>query len=93
MEPSIGKQLGLATLVWIIYFLAVFLICNFIYIRLRGGPPRVPDAPVIVGGRPTTSLAVWQERDRRLRRLMIVIGVALMLLPLVMPLALKRLFS
>jgi len=93
MEPSIGKQLGLATLAWILYFLIVFLVCNFIFIRLRGRPPKVPDAPVLVGGRPSTALAVWQERDRRLRRRMIVIGVGLMLLPLVLPLALKGLFS
>lgn len=92
MDPSIGKQLGLATIGWILYFLIVFLACNFIYVKLRGRPPKIPDAPVLVRGRPSTSLAVWQDRDRRMRRLMIAIGVGLMLLPLLMPLALKGFF-
>jgi len=93
MEPSIGKQLGLAILVWVLYFLIVFLVCNFVYIKLRGQPPKNPDAPVIVRGRPTSALTVWQEKDKRLRRLFIAIGAALMLLPLLLPLALKRLLS
>ena len=93
MEPSIGKQLGLAILVWVLYFLIVFLICNFVYIKLRGQPPKNPDAPVIVRGRPASALTVWQEKDKRLRRLFIAIGAALMLLPLLLPLALKRFFS
>lgn len=93
MEPSIGKQLGLAILVWTLYFLIVFLICNFVYIKLRGQPPKNPDAPVIVRGRPASALTVWQEKDKRLRRLFIAIGVTLMLLPLLLPLALKQFFS
>ena len=93
MEPSIGKQLGLAILVWVLYFLIVFLVCNFVYLKLRGQPPKNPDAPVIVRGRPTSALTVWQEKDKRLRRLFIAIGAALMLLPLLLPLALKRLLS
>ncbi|MBI3811524.1 MAG: hypothetical protein HY283_04890 [Nitrospirae bacterium] len=93
MEPSIGKQLGLATFVWILYFLVVFLVCNFVYIKLRGQPPKNPDAPVILRGRPAPDRTVWQEKDKRLRRLFIAIGAVLMLLPLLLPLALKRFFS
>jgi len=93
MEPSIGKQLGLATVVWTLYFLIVFFVCNIIYLNLRGRPPKNPGAPVIAQGRTATALTVWQERDRRLRRLFIAIGVVLMLLPLLLPLLLKRLFS
>jgi uncharacterized membrane protein len=93
METSIGKQLGLATFVWILYFLIVFLICNFAYLKLRGQPPKNPDAPVILRGRPASALTVWQEKDKRLRRLFIAIAVTLMLLPLLLPLALKRFFS
>lgn len=93
MEPSVGKQLGLAVFVWVLYFLIVFLVCNLVYLKLRGQPPRNPDASVIVRGRPTPAMTVWQERDKRLRRLFIAIGVALMLLPLLLPLALKRFFA
>ncbi len=93
MEPSIGKQLGLATFVWILYFLIVFLVCNFVYLKLRGRPPKNTDAPVITQGRPAPALTVWQEKDKRLRRLFIAIGVTLMLLPLLLPLALKHLLS
>ncbi len=93
METSIGKQLGLAIFVWILYFLIVFLACSFIYIKRRGQPPKNPDAPVIIRGRPSSALTVWQEKDKRLRRLFIAIGAVLMLLPLLLPLALKWFFS
>lgn len=93
MEPSIGKQLGLATFAWILYFLSVFLICNSVYLKLRGRPPKNPDAPVILRGRPASALTAWQEKDKQLRRLFIAIGAALMLLPLLLPLALKQFFS
>lgn len=93
MEPSIGKQLGLATLVWILYFLFVFLVCNFVYIKLRGRPPKNPDAQVILRGRPAPALTDWQEKDKRLRRLFIAIGAVLMLLPLLLPLVLKQFSS
>jgi hypothetical protein len=90
MEPSIGKQLGLAIIAWTLYFLVVFFLCNFIYRRLRGRPPKDPKATVLLRGRPASALTVWEEKDRRLRRLFIAIGVAGMLLPLLLPLVLKR---
>jgi hypothetical protein len=93
MESSIGKQLGLAILVWTLYFLIVFLICNFVYLKLRGQPPKNPDTPVIVRGKPVSALTVWQEKDKRLRCLFITIAVTLMLLPLLLPLVLKRFLS
>jgi hypothetical protein len=93
MEPSIVKQLGLAILVWILYFLVVFLACKFIYLRLRGRPPAHPDAPALAEGKPTTKMAVWRDRDRRLRRVFVAIGLFLMILPLFIPLLLKRLLS
>ena len=74
MEIEIIKQLGLAILGWVLYFLAVFLSCSVLYLRLRGHPPARPDAD-------------WEERDRRLRRLFIAVAVGLMLLPLLLPLA------
>jgi hypothetical protein len=92
MEPSIGKQLGLATIAWTLYFLIVFLLCNFIYRWLRGRPPKDPNAMILLRGRPASALTVWEEKDRRLRRLFIAIGVAVMLLPLLFPLVLKQLF-
>jgi hypothetical protein len=91
MEPSIGKQLGLATIAWTLYFLVVFLLCNFLYHRLQGRPPKDPNATVLLRGRPASALTVWQEKDRRLRRLFIAIGGAVMLLPLLLPLVLKQL--
>lgn len=91
MDSSIGKQLGLATFGWILYFLIIFFICNFTYIKLRGKPPKTPNAPVLVNGRTATALTVWQEKDQRLRRLFIAIAIALMLLPLLLPVVLKRL--
>ncbi len=91
MEPSIGKQLGLATIAWTLYFLIVFLVCHFTYIKLRGGPPKNPDAPVLFQGKTAPALTIWQERDKRLRRLFFAIGAGLMFLPLVLPLVLKQL--
>jgi hypothetical protein len=93
MESSIFKQLGLAILFWILYFLIVFLACKFIYLRLRGLPPAHPDAPALAEGKPTTKIVVWQDRERRLRRVFVAIGVFLMILPLFIPLLLKRLLS
>ena len=93
MDPSVGKQLGIAVLVWTLYFLTIYFICNGLYLKLRGQPPKNPDAPVIVRGKPVPAVAAWQERDRRLRRLFLGIGAALMLLPLLLPFVFKRLFS
>lgn len=93
MEPSLGKQIGLAVLGWILYFLAIFLICHFIYIRLRGKPPGKSAGQVILHGRPVSAETAWQDRDRRLRRRFIGIVIGLMLLPLFLPLILKTLFS
>jgi len=93
MEPSILKQLGLAILIWILYFLIVFLASKFIYLRLRGLPPTHPDAPALAEGKPTTKIAVWRDRDRRLRRIFVAIGIILVVLPLFIPMILKRLLS
>jgi len=89
MEPSIIKQLGLATIAWTLYFLIVFLGFNFIYHRMRGKPPKNPNTTVILRGRPTPALTLWLEKDRRLRLLFIALGLFVMLLPLLLPFILK----
>jgi len=93
MEPSVGKQLGIAIFFWIAYFTAVYLVCKFLYNRLRGQPPTHPDAPAVVHGKTSTRMAAWEERDRRLRRAFAAVGIILMILPLLIPIVLKGLFS
>ncbi|HEY4484902.1 MAG TPA: hypothetical protein VI702_01065 [Nitrospiria bacterium] len=72
MDIATLKQLGLAILGWVFYFLAVFMVCSVLYIRMRGKPPGRHDA-------------AWEERALRLRRTFIAIAVFLMLLPLLLP--------
>ena len=91
-ESSVGLQLAFGIIGWTLYFLVVFFVCNFIYHRLRGKAPGIPSDPRVVGGKTTTALAAWQERDHRLRRLAVGIGITLMLLPLFLPSLLKILY-
>lgn len=93
MEPSFAKQMGLGILAWTVYFLAVFLICNWIYSRLSGKPPGNPNASVLKDGKTAQTVQVWEARDRRLRRVFIGIGVALIFLPLLLPFLLRWMFS
>lgn len=93
MELSTGKQLALAILFWVLYFLIVFYVCRFAYLKARGRPPAHPDAPAVIEGKPSTRMTVWRDRDQRLRRIFTAVGLILMVLPLLIPLLLKRLFS
>ena len=88
-ESSVGLQLAFGIIGWTVYFLAVFFVCNFIYLRLRGKTPGRPNDPRGIHGKTPAALTAWQERDHQLRRLAVGIGITLMLLPLLLPSLLK----
>ena len=93
MDASVGKQLAFGIIGWTLYFLVIFFICHYVYLRLQGKAPGRSSALVIINGKTITALTAWEERSRKIRRSLIGVGVTLMLLPLILPAILKILYS
>lgn len=78
MEPGTGKTLLLLVLFWTGYFLVIYVGLTWTYFKLTGAPPK--DA---------RARAPWEARAQRIKRVLIAIAVALVVLPLALPIALK----
>lgn len=85
MSSSPAVQVLLLLAFWVIYFLAIFFVCNRWYLNLRGTPPESKERTVMIHGKPVSALQTWQERDQRLKRRFIGFGLGVALLPLFLP--------
>lgn len=89
MEGSAARQFGLFLVFWILYFLIIYSVCTYFYLRLRGKPPKEEGGLILMGGRTVSPIVAWEERDRVLRKRFLGIGVVLMLMPLFLPFLLR----
>ena len=67
MESVSVSSLLLAVIFWIVYFAVVAFGCHFLYMKLRGEPPR-SNVTMTVNGRQVSALTEWEARDKRLQR-------------------------
>ena len=91
MEGSVAKQFGLMVLFWVVYFTIIYSLCTFIYIKIRGKPPKEPDRAVQYKGRTVPSKKAWEERDRQLRKRFLWAVMSLLVAPLVLSILLRLL--
>lgn len=73
-----AKALLLMVLFWIGYFLLIYVSLTFVYFKLTGAPPQ--DA---------RERAPWDARARRIKRVLVTIAVALVVLPLALPVLIR----
>lgn len=91
MERSEARQFGLYLVFWILYFLIIYSVCTYFYLRLRGKPPKEEGRLILVGGRTVSAIVAWEEREQMLRKRFRTLGVILMLLPLFLSILLRLL--
>ena len=77
--------LFLAILLWVAYFFIIFSVCHWLYRRMIGPEPNPGSPAVVIQGKAVEARVVWEQRAKRLQRLLIVVAVVLMILPLLLP--------
>jgi hypothetical protein len=77
--------LFLAILFWVVYFFIIFFVCQWLYRRLSGPEPGPETPSMIIQGRSIPAKVVWENRAKRLQRIVIILAVVLMALPLLLP--------